>query len=122
MAADLTENCKSVAESLQQIESRSPQAVEEYRNRLHEKLQKILEKHAVSLDPSDLIKEVSLFADRSDISEEIVRLRSHVEQFLATMRFARKLRPQVGISHPRDGARGQHYRIKGQRRGNRPAV
>ena len=37
------------------------------------------------LDPADLIKEVSLFADRTDISEEIVRLRSHVEQFLATM-------------------------------------
>jgi uncharacterized protein (TIGR00255 family) len=70
---------------LEQVENRSPQAVEDYSVRLHEKLQKILEKHAVSVDPSDLIKEVSLFADRSDISEEIVRLRSHVEQFLATM-------------------------------------
>ena len=39
----------------------------------------------VTLDPADLIKEVSLFADRSDISEEIVRLRSHLEQFQATM-------------------------------------
>ena len=39
----------------------------------------------VTLDPADLIKEVSLFADRSDISEEIVRLRSHLEQFKATM-------------------------------------
>jgi uncharacterized protein (TIGR00255 family) len=85
MAADLKENCRVVAESLEQIESRSPQAVEQYRARLHEKLQKILEKHAVLLDPSDLIREVSLFADRSDISEEIVRLRSHVEQFLATI-------------------------------------
>ncbi|MGD0384046.1 MAG: YicC/YloC family endoribonuclease [Thermoguttaceae bacterium] len=85
MAADLAANCRSVAASLDQVETRSPRAVEDYRARLHEKLQKILEKHAVLLDPSDLIKEVSLFADRSDISEEIVRLRSHVEQFLATM-------------------------------------
>jgi uncharacterized protein (TIGR00255 family) len=85
MAADLTANCRSVAASLEQVESRSPQAVEDYRARLHEKLQKILEKYSVLLDPSDLIKEVSFFADRTDISEEIVRLRSHVEQFLSTM-------------------------------------
>jgi uncharacterized protein (TIGR00255 family) len=85
MGADLAANCKSVAACLEQVESRSPQAVEDYRARLHEKLQKILEKHSVLLDPSDLIKEVSFFADRTDISEEIVRLRSHVEQFLATM-------------------------------------
>jgi uncharacterized protein (TIGR00255 family) len=85
MAADLTANCRSVSASLEQVESRSPQAVEDYRARLHEKLQKILEKYSVLLDPSDLIKEVSFFADRTDISEEIVRLRSHVEQFLATM-------------------------------------
>ncbi|MGD0518411.1 MAG: DUF1732 domain-containing protein, partial [Thermoguttaceae bacterium] len=85
MAADLAANCRSVTASLDQVENRSPQAVEDYRLRLHEKLQKILEKHSVLLDPSDLIKEVSLFADRSDIAEEIVRLRSHVEQFLATM-------------------------------------
>jgi uncharacterized protein (TIGR00255 family) len=85
MAADLATNCRSVMASLEQVERRSPQAVEDYRTRLHEKIQKILEKHSVSLDSSDLIKEVSLFADRSDISEEIVRLRSHVEQFLATM-------------------------------------
>ena len=85
MAADLAINCRSVTASLEQVACRSPQSVEDYRIRLHEKMQKILEKHSVSLDPSDLIKEVSLFADRSDISEEIVRLRSHVEQFLATM-------------------------------------
>ena len=85
MAADLAVNCRAIKASLDRIENRSPRAVEDYRNRLHEKLQKILEKHSILLDPSDLIKEVSFFADRTDISEEIVRLRSHVEQFLSTM-------------------------------------
>ena len=121
MAADLAANCRSVAASLEQVESRSPQVVEDYRTRLHEKLQKILEKHAVSLDPSDLIKEVSLFADRADISEEIVRLRSHVEQFLAIMELPESSRPQARIPHPRDGPRGEYHRLEGQRRGNRPA-
>ena len=35
----------------------------------------------VSIEPADLVREVSLFADRSDISEETVRLRSHLQQF-----------------------------------------
>jgi uncharacterized protein (TIGR00255 family) len=39
----------------------------------------------VVLDPADVIKEVGLFSDRSDISEEVVRLRSHLDQFQATM-------------------------------------
>jgi uncharacterized protein (TIGR00255 family) len=39
----------------------------------------------VHLDPGDVIREVGLFTDRSDISEEIVRLRSHLDQFQETI-------------------------------------
>ena len=39
----------------------------------------------VHLEPGDVIREVGLFTDRSDISEEIVRLRSHLDQFQQTM-------------------------------------
>jgi uncharacterized protein (TIGR00255 family) len=81
MTADLALNCGIVAENLAKIEVRSPLVVEDYRNKLHERLQKVLQEYSVVLDPADLIKEVSLYADRGDISEEIVRLRSHVEQF-----------------------------------------
>jgi uncharacterized protein (TIGR00255 family) len=41
----------------------------------------VLESHQASLSENDLIREVALLADRSDISEELVRLESHVEQF-----------------------------------------
>ena len=51
--------------------------------RLAERLKRTLAELDVALDPADIIKEVSLFADRSDISEETVRLRSHFEQFEA---------------------------------------
>ena len=53
--------------------------------------------HAVVLEPDDLIKEVSLLADRADISEEIVRLRSHLEQFLATAYVALAFTILLGI-------------------------
>jgi uncharacterized protein (TIGR00255 family) len=48
-------------------------------------VQSLLEEYQVTLDPADLIREVSIFAERSDISEETVRLRSHLEQFGAIM-------------------------------------
>ena len=81
MAADLSVNCGTVATELSQIEGRAGLVVEAYRTRLTERLRKVLAEFEVTLDPSDLIKEVSIYAERSDISEEIVRLRSHLDQF-----------------------------------------
>jgi len=85
MAADLSANCIAIAASLDQVEQRAPLVVADYRARLHERLQKTLTEFKVTIEPADLIKEVSLFADRGDISEEIVRLRSHLDQFQATL-------------------------------------
>lgn len=85
MAADLRTNCLAASASLAEVERRAPLVIENYRERLRERLSKSLAGHNVSIDVSELLREVSLFADRSDISEEMVRLRSHLEQFLATM-------------------------------------
>lgn len=85
MAADLRANCQVVAAELAAIEQRAPLVIDAYRGRLAERLQATLAEFAVTLDPADLIREVGLFAERSDISEEIVRLRSHLEQFDAIM-------------------------------------
>jgi uncharacterized protein (TIGR00255 family) len=83
MAADLAANCRLIGGCLERIERRAPAVVEDYRQRLHERVGRALADLAVSLAPEDLVKEVSLFADRGDISEEIVRLRSHLDQFQA---------------------------------------
>jgi uncharacterized protein (TIGR00255 family) len=85
MAADLESNCRAAAECLRRIERRAPNVITDYRARLQERVGRALAEFKVSLEPSDLIKEVSLMADRGDISEEIIRLRCHIEQFLATM-------------------------------------
>jgi uncharacterized protein (TIGR00255 family) len=86
MAADLASNCRAMAASLDEVEERAPVVVETYRARLGERLRKVLAELEATVDPADLLKEVSLFADRCDISEEITRLRSHLDQFQATMR------------------------------------
>ena len=48
-------------------------------------MQQALSELNVTVEPADLLREVSLFADRSDISEEIVRLRSHLQQYEAAL-------------------------------------
>ncbi len=88
MTADLKANCRAIAAELNLIAERAPQIVEAYRSRLEERLKKLLAEQDVTLAPADLIRELSIFAERSDISEEIVRLRSHLDQFDTIMGLA----------------------------------
>jgi uncharacterized protein (TIGR00255 family) len=85
MAADLAANCALVAKELDSIEGRAPLVADSYRARLTERLTKTLSEFQITLDPGDLIREISIYAERSDVSEETVRLRSHLEQFCDTL-------------------------------------
>jgi uncharacterized protein (TIGR00255 family) len=60
MAADLLINCRTIGASLEQIATRAPLVVSDYRDRLHERLNKLLAEFGVAADASDLIKEVCL--------------------------------------------------------------
>ncbi|GIO00865.1 YicC/YloC family endoribonuclease [Brevibacillus laterosporus] len=71
------EYIKSTTYTLQDI---APEVREQYRNRLKNRLDEIMEDHM--LDESKIFQEVALFAEKADISEEITRLLSHCEQFL----------------------------------------
>ncbi len=85
MAADLTANLDAIRTALGEVEKRAPLVVEAYRARLNDRIGRVLAELNATLEPADILKEVSLFADRSDISEEIVRMRSHLEQFREIM-------------------------------------
>lgn len=61
------------------VEERSPQTVKEYRDRLEARLRDILADR--SLDEQRVITEAAIFADRTAVDEETVRLRSHIAQF-----------------------------------------
>jgi uncharacterized protein (TIGR00255 family) len=88
LASDLRLNCLLVADRLDRIETRLPQVAESYRERLLERINRTLEKFDIRLEANDVVRELSLHLERSDISEEIVRLRSHLEQMEATMQLA----------------------------------
>jgi uncharacterized protein (TIGR00255 family) len=80
---DLLERIKKIELMLNQIEERAPYVVYEYQQKLGERLQELLQ--SSDLDENRFNMEVATFADRSNITEEIVRLKSHLGQFVDTM-------------------------------------
>ena len=85
MAADLAANRREIAEQLERIAGRAPVVVDAYRARLLERVGSWLKEFDLQVAGGDLVREVGLFAERCDISEEIVRLRSHLGQFDAIL-------------------------------------
>jgi uncharacterized protein (TIGR00255 family) len=81
MQVELESITQEIANNLDKISLRAPEVVRDYRDRMHERVSELLQERGVELGSSDLIREVSIFADRCDINEEITRLRSHLEQF-----------------------------------------
>ena len=63
------------------IATRGTEMLEGYRTRLRERLGRLLSESGVQLDPGRLEAEIVILADRSDVTEELVRLESHFEQF-----------------------------------------
>jgi uncharacterized protein (TIGR00255 family) len=75
-----------ITHELNQIRNRAPAVVEEYRGRLLERVRSLLAESSATVTAADLIKEVAIFAERSDVAEEVVRLASHLDQFADVIR------------------------------------
>jgi len=81
LEADLNEHCSRIQESLGHIRRRSGVVVQEYARKLKKRVDDLLAHAELKLDEEALAREVAILADRSDISEEIARLDSHLQQF-----------------------------------------
>ena len=84
LADDLFQQCSQIGSLLENVKTRKLVVVQEYRDRLATRVKDLLSSARLELDSDTLAREVALFADRSDISEEIIRLSSHIEQFIAS--------------------------------------
>jgi uncharacterized protein (TIGR00255 family) len=82
LAKDLRGRIRFIEKTLRRIEVRIPATVRGYQSRLEDRIERLTQ--GVKLDPNRLAQEVALFAERSDISEELTRLKSHLGQ-LKTM-------------------------------------
>jgi uncharacterized protein (TIGR00255 family) len=80
---DMEKRLKAIKEILEMIKLRAPQVVLEYQKRLADRIKELTAGYA--LDDTRLSQEVALMAEKSDITEEIVRLQSHISQFAALL-------------------------------------
>jgi len=68
-----------VSAYMKELESRIPQVADDYQKRLSERIRELTD--GMECDESRLIQEVAIMAEKSDITEEIVRFKSHIKQF-----------------------------------------
>lgn len=83
LAADLTSRFGELAALRTQIATLAAGVPHQLTKRLQERIARLLDGHDTTLDPGRLAQEVALLADRSDITEELVRLASHLDQVRA---------------------------------------
>ncbi len=75
---DLSGNTDAMEVLVGEVEARMPKIVSEYRARLEARMREILEN--VPIDEGRLLNEVAIFADKVNVNEELIRLRSHILQ------------------------------------------
>ncbi|MHC4204670.1 MAG: YicC/YloC family endoribonuclease [Planctomycetota bacterium] len=81
LEADLKKCCNAIENDLEQIRGRSSIVIQEYSEKLKKRVNELLAHAELKIDESMLAREVAIFAERSDISEEVSRLDSHLQQF-----------------------------------------
>jgi uncharacterized protein (TIGR00255 family) len=85
LSRELRAICKRMSTLVRRIETRGKQAVEQYRKRLGQRVRGLVSETGTKLDASAMAREVILYGERSDISEELLRMKAHVDHFVETL-------------------------------------
>jgi uncharacterized protein (TIGR00255 family) len=87
LAAEMRVRVAKIEAEVPVIEAAADGLVDAYRQRLHKRISELVARggQAIELDGGRLAQEVAYLADRSDITEELTRLRSHLEQFRSAL-------------------------------------
>ena len=78
---ELHRHCRIIAEHLAVVSERVPQMIDLYQGRLRQRMESLLATSVAAVREEDLLREVAVFAERSDIAEEVARLDGHLAQF-----------------------------------------
>jgi len=79
--ADLMKHVNLISSNLREIQARAPFVIDDYHRRLSQRVNQLTAKAELQVSQAELIKEVAVFAERADISEEIHRLTTHLDAF-----------------------------------------
>jgi uncharacterized protein (TIGR00255 family) len=82
---DLVKRLDRVRQLARSVEARAPEVIETHRKRLRERAERLRAATELEVDPARLEQEIVLFAERSDVAEELTRLESHCAQFAALL-------------------------------------
>jgi uncharacterized protein (TIGR00255 family) len=85
LGEDLMKRLTSVRRLAREVERRAPDVVEAHRKRLRERADRLRASTEIDVEPGRLEQEIAMFAERSDICEELTRLESHCAQFSALL-------------------------------------
>ncbi|HBU11823.1 MAG TPA: YicC family protein [Clostridiales bacterium] len=77
---DIVKRLDKILEFVEYIHSKAGTVVEEYRRKLQDRLDEMLK--SLPVDEQRIAQEIAIYADKSNITEELVRIKSHVKQFL----------------------------------------
>jgi uncharacterized protein (TIGR00255 family) len=78
---DLLAHCRRIRQVVAGITMRAPQVVADYQQKLRDRVGQLIRDAKLEIDKDTLLREVAVYADRCDISEELARLSSHLDQF-----------------------------------------
>jgi uncharacterized protein (TIGR00255 family) len=86
MGEELLAHHRAVSAELDALRSLLPRVSADYRQRLMERMRQAIGDASVVIQPDHLIREMAIFADRTDVSEEVTRLSAHLAQFADLVR------------------------------------
>lgn len=78
---ELHKHCRVIASHLKVVKERVPVTVQLYQERLRQRMQALLAESGAAVREEDLLREVAVYAERTDIAEEVARLEGHMAQF-----------------------------------------
>ena len=81
LVEELSGHRDAIAERLEKIQQLAPNVVTQYERRLRDRIKQMMVEAQLKLEPGDIIRELAIHAEKTDIAEEVSRLRGHIEQF-----------------------------------------
>lgn len=81
LLAEFHKHCAVIANHLIVVNQRVPATVQMFQERLRQRMQSLLAESGTAVREEDLLREVAVYAERSDIAEEVARLQGHLAQF-----------------------------------------
>lgn len=82
LLAELKAHCQTMLRELDAVAQRAPFVVDEYHERLRARVTTLMQGGGFELAADGLMREVAIYAERCDITEELARIRSHIDQFM----------------------------------------